>query len=41
MNIDNMTYGELKKIDQLFREPHSELLTVAPHLFIGKYVIAR
>lgn len=41
MNIDNMTYGELKKIAQLFREPKSAPLPVAPHPFISKYVIAR
>ena len=38
MNIDNMTYGELKQIAALF----GAVNTAAPaHPFIGKYVIAR
>lgn len=38
MNIDNMTYGELKQIAALFGAVNN----AAPaHPFIGKYVIAR
>ena len=38
MNIDDMTYGELKKIAAMFSavQPESK-----PHTFVGKYVIAR
>ena len=36
MNIDSLTYGELKQISALFGAVNS-----APHPFVGKYVIAR
>lgn len=38
MNIDNMTYGELKQIAAMFCLVQP---TSAPHPFVGKYVIAR
>ena len=38
MNIDQMTYGELKQIAAMFNQVAS---TTAPHPFVGKYVIAR
>jgi hypothetical protein len=38
MNIDNLTFGELKQIAALFGTTPQ---TVKPHPFIGKYVIAR
>jgi hypothetical protein len=34
MNIDNLTFGELKQIAAMFQ-------ATQPHPFIGKYVIAR
>ena len=39
MNIDNMTYGELKQIASLFGAVNNTAAT--PHPFVGKYVIAR
>lgn len=36
MNIDNLTFGELKQIAAMFAGTQS-----APHPFVGKYVIAR
>lgn len=38
MNIDNMTYGELKQIAAMFNVAQTP---VTQHPFIGKYVIAR
>ena len=38
MNIDSLTYGELKQIAALFGSVNS---ASTPHPFIGKYVIAR
>ena len=38
MNIDSLTYGELKQIAALFGAVNS---AAAPHPFVGKYVIAR
>ena len=38
MNIDEMTYGELKQIAAMFS---SVPQAAAPHPFVGKYVIAR
>lgn len=38
MNIDNMTFGELKQIAALFSQQPKP---TAEHPFIGKYVIAR
>lgn len=38
MNIDEMTYGDLKKIAAMFGAVQVES---KPHPFIGKYVIAR
>ena len=38
MNIDSLTYGELKQIAALFGSVNS---TSTPHPFVGKYVIAR
>jgi hypothetical protein len=40
MNIDNMTYGELKQIAELFGNTKQQTQN-KPHPFIGKYVIAR
>lgn len=37
MNIDNLTYGELKQIASMFNAKQEP----APHPFVGKYVIAR
>jgi len=39
MNIDNLTFGELKKIAAMFGA--AQQVTQAQHPFIGKYVIAR
>lgn len=43
MNIDNMTYGELKQIAALFNAASQVAAPVAaqPHPFVGQYVIAR
>jgi hypothetical protein len=38
MNIDNMTYGELKQIAAMFGAVQQ---VSKPHPFVGKYVIAR
>jgi len=39
MNIDNLTYAELKQIAAMF---HNQApASVTPHPFVGKYVIAR
>ena len=38
MNIDQLTYGELKQIAAMFSATQS---VAQPHPFIGKYVIAR
>ena len=38
MNIDSMTFGDLKQIATMFG---SSAATAKPHPFIGKYVIAR
>jgi len=38
MNIDQMTYGELKQIAAMFQNTQPQS---APHPFVGKYVIAR
>ena len=38
MNIDNMTFGELKQIAALFGSTQQ---TAKQHPFVGKYVIAR
>ena len=38
MNIDEMTYGDLKKIAAMFGAVATES---KPHPFVGKYVIAR
>ena len=38
MNIDEMTYGELKQIAAMFGAVKSES---KPHPFVGQYVIAR
>lgn len=38
MNIDNLTYGELKQISSMFRREES---ASEPHPFVGKYVICR
>lgn len=40
MNIDNLTFGELKQIAAMF-QGQSVPQTNAPHPFVGKYVIAR
>lgn len=40
MNIDNMTYGELKQIAALFSNTQQQPQN-KPHPFLGKYVIAR
>lgn len=39
MNIDNMTYGDLKQIAALFNEKTQQ--SVSKHPFIGKFCIAR
>lgn len=39
MNIDQLTYGELKQIAAMFQAPSAA--AVAPHPFVGKYVICR
>lgn len=41
MNIDDLTFGELKKIAAIFGVAQSVTQTAAQHPFIGKYVIAR
>lgn len=41
MNIDNLTFGELKQIAAMFGAAQSMTQTAGPHPFIGKYVIAR
>lgn len=42
MNIDNLTFGELKAIASMFAATQSAApKTVAEHPFVGKYVIAR
>lgn len=38
MNIDDLTFGELKQIAAMFGAAQSAAL---PHPFVGKYVIAR
>lgn len=38
MNIDNMTYGELKQIAALFNNSQAKK---SEHPFVGKYVICR
>jgi hypothetical protein len=38
MNIDDMTYGQLKQIASMFGATKQES---KPHPFVGKYVIAR
>lgn len=38
MNIDNLTFGELKQIAAMFQ---NQSTPVAAHPFVGKYVIAR
>ena len=37
MNIDSLTFGELKQIAAMFQATQA----AAPHPFVGKYVIAR
>lgn len=39
MNIDQLTYGELKQIAAMFQASNSA--QSAPHPFVGKYVICR
>lgn len=42
MNIDNLTFGELKQIASMFAATQSAApKTNAAHPFVGKYVIAR
>lgn len=41
MNIDNLTFGELKQIAALFGATQSAPATAKPHPYLGKYVIAR
>ena len=41
MNIDNMTFGELKQIAELFNATQQPPSQNSPHPFVGKYVIAR
>ena len=41
MNIDNLTFGELKQIAALFNGQAQPTQITAPHPFVGKYVIAR
>ena len=38
MNIDSLTFGELKQIAAMFQTAQA---VTAPHPFVGKYVIAR
>ena len=40
MNIDNLTFGELKQIAALFGAAQSPAAS-KPHPFVGQYVIAR
>lgn len=39
MNIDNLTFGELKQIAAMFQSTNTAPAT--PHPFVGKYVICR
>ena len=42
MNIDNLTFGELKQIASMFAATQAAATkTTAAHPFVGKYVIAR
>jgi hypothetical protein len=41
MNIDNLTYGELKQIAAMFNGQTPQAPAALPHPFVGKYVIAR
>jgi hypothetical protein len=41
MNIDNLTFGELKQIASLFGAAQQPAKSSEPHPYIGKYVIAR
>ena len=41
MNLDNMTYGELKQIAALFGNTKAAPAPSTQHPFVGKYVIAR
>lgn len=41
MNLDNLTFGELKQIAAMFSGQAQQAQTAAPHPFVGKYVIAR
>lgn len=41
MNIDNLTYGELKQIAAMFNGQAPQATAALPHPFVGKYVIAR
>lgn len=43
MNIDNLTFGELKQIAALFNSTQNEKVKTqnAPHPFVGRFVIAR
>lgn len=40
MNIDNLTFGELKEIAALFKASN-QTITTKDHPFVGQYVIAR
>ena len=41
MNIENMTYGELRKIAALFANVQAAPSTKPDHPFVGQFVIAR
>ena len=41
MNIDNLTYGELKQIAALFGSQAPAVQAAQPHPMVGKYCIAR
>lgn len=41
MNIDQMTYGELRQIAALFNAVQAAPAATQAHPFVGKYVIAR
>jgi hypothetical protein len=42
MNLDDMTYGQLKQIAQMMKSSIAQLQqSEKPHPYIGKYVIAR
>jgi hypothetical protein len=41
MNIDNLTFGELKQIAAMFQATNAAPQESSPHPFVGKYVIAR